>query len=492
MAASIRNPVVVVLGATGTGKTKLSLELGKLFNGEIISADAMQLYKGLDIITNKATKEEMTICKHHMIDYISPLKENSTVHEYRNAAVPIIDSILAASKTPIIVGGSNYYIESLLWKGLIDNQDLARVAATQDQTHRQTDNKCETDLVRGKADGTSSSSSSKQAQNSSSDSESDLDLEDEALFTAENRAKYEQQTGPQLHQRLADVDPNMAARFHPNDKRKIIRALEVFDHFGVKMSTMYERQHASLADNTMGGLLRYPNTCVFWIQCETDVLDCRLDGRVDTMLEKGLVAELTDFHRQYNEDRLNQGKEADYTRGIFQSIGFKEFHNYLLMDDQQRATPQGQNAFLEGVNKLKLVTRQYARKQKRWIETRLLKRPCSENVPRVYGLDGTDVFQWDKNVHTPAVEILTAVQKGENPPIQALQHREVQREFATHYCRVCEVYATTPDMWQMHMKGRRHKKRAQSHRKRLARLSQTLDSYVKKEDREPEITNSDT
>ena len=86
MMAKLRTPVVVVLGATGAGKSKLALEIAQKFGGEIVSADAMQMYKGLDIITNKVTKEEMAAVKHHMIDYLDPLAKN-TVVDFRNKVI---------------------------------------------------------------------------------------------------------------------------------------------------------------------------------------------------------------------------------------------------------------------------------------------------------------------------------------------------------------------------------------------------------------------
>ncbi|XP_012945509.2 tRNA dimethylallyltransferase [Aplysia californica] len=118
--AATRLPLVVVLGATGAGKSKLALEIAKLFNGEIISADSMQIYKGLDIITNKVTEEEQRECKHHMISYLDADYKHYTVVDFRNAAQPIIEDLLSQRKLPVIVGGTNYYIESLLWDFTID------------------------------------------------------------------------------------------------------------------------------------------------------------------------------------------------------------------------------------------------------------------------------------------------------------------------------------------------------------------------------------
>ncbi|KAK4301246.1 hypothetical protein Pmani_026599 [Petrolisthes manimaculis] len=114
-----RVPVVVVLGATGTGKSKLALEIATRFKGEIISADSMQVYKGLDIITNKVTPEEQAQVPHHLLDFVDPLSRYSVI-DFRDAALPIVQRLLDQGTLPVIVGGTNYYIESLLWEVLID------------------------------------------------------------------------------------------------------------------------------------------------------------------------------------------------------------------------------------------------------------------------------------------------------------------------------------------------------------------------------------
>ena len=113
--------LVVVLGSTATGKSKLGIELAKLFNGEVISADSMQVYKGLDIITNKVTQEESTQVKHHLIDVVSP-NEEFTVVDFKKKALGVIEDLSQKGCLPVVVGGTNYFIESLLWDFLIDEK----------------------------------------------------------------------------------------------------------------------------------------------------------------------------------------------------------------------------------------------------------------------------------------------------------------------------------------------------------------------------------
>ncbi|GFS23131.1 tRNA dimethylallyltransferase [Elysia marginata] len=127
--AAVRTPLVVVLGPTGAGKSRLAIEIAKAFRGEIISADSMQIYKGLDIISNKVTEEEQAEAPHHLISCVEPDHKHYNVVDFRDAAVRIIDDLFSRSKMPIIVGGTNYYIESILWDFLINKVNFGDAAA---------------------------------------------------------------------------------------------------------------------------------------------------------------------------------------------------------------------------------------------------------------------------------------------------------------------------------------------------------------------------
>ncbi|EEC19059.1 tRNA delta(2)-isopentenylpyrophosphate transferase, putative, partial [Ixodes scapularis] len=135
------------------------------------------------------------------------------------------------------------------------------------------------------------------------------------------------------------------------------------------------------------------------------LLDERLDGRVDDMIDCGLVREMQEFHSSYNRHRLEQNLEADYTRGIFQSIGFKEFHRYLVMSPEEQQSKKGQKLFAEGLWLMKQVTKRYSRRQKKWIMQRFLSTP-DRQVPPIYGLDATDVSQWEHLVRDRAFDIV--------------------------------------------------------------------------------------
>ncbi|XP_048057250.1 tRNA dimethylallyltransferase isoform X6 [Megalobrama amblycephala] len=325
--------LVVILGATGTGKSKLAIEIGKRLNGEIISADSMQVYKGLDIITNKVTEEEQAQCRHHMISFVDPLVSGYTVVDFRNKALSLIEDMHRRKKLPIIVGGTNYYIESILWNVLIDT-----------------------------------------GQGS--------DTESEKAGAPESKVELEKLGGPELHRRLKEVDPDMAALLHPHDARKIARSLQVYMDTGVLHSQLLEEQRGQDGGDCLGGPLRFQDPCIFWLHYKMNALDERLDKRVDQMLSLGLIDELRDFHLRFNEKKIKESSQ-DYQHGIFQSIGFKEFHEYLTASE---------DISQEERDKLKI------------------KGPAS-NVPPVYGLDVTDVTNWETTVLTPALKILDCLQK---------------------------------------------------------------------------------
>ncbi|XP_053468459.1 tRNA dimethylallyltransferase [Ictalurus furcatus] len=398
-------PLVVILGATGTGKSKLAIEIGKRLQGEIISADSMQVYKGLDIITNKVTAEEQAQCPHHMISFVDPLVNSYTVVDFRNKALSLIEDIHRRKKLPIIVGGTNYYIESILWKVLVDPVENGTERV---QSH-----------------------------------------------SSIPKAELEKLGGPELHKRLMDVDPEMAAMLHPNDARKIARSLQVYQETGVKHSHLLDKQKEQDGADGLGGPLRFSNPCIFWLHYEMDALDERLDKRVDDMLSLGLIKELKDFHQRFNEKKI-QDNSQDYQHGIFQSIGFKEFHEYLTaggdisQEDHKKLKSKG-------IEALKQATRRYARKQNKWVRNRFLKRPGT-SVPPVYGLDVTNVSLWEQTVLTPALDILDNLCKGERPSVEPIriEGAGARNKRSHHMCDVCDKVIIGDLEWTAHLKSKSH------------------------------------
>ncbi|XP_058475626.1 tRNA dimethylallyltransferase isoform X2 [Solea solea] len=399
--------LVVILGATGTGKSKLAMEVVKRLQGEIISADSMQVYKGLDIITNKVTAEELAQCKHHMIGFVDPLVSGYTVVDFRNKALTLIEDMHSRNKLPVIVGGTNYYIESLLWKVLLDTGQESEEAG------------------------------------------------DGGEEASKRKLELEKLEGSELHKRLAEVDPKMAATLHPNNKRRIARSLQIHEDTGIPHSHWLEEQRGQEGSSELGGPLRYPDPCIFWLHADMEALDKRLDARVDEMLSAGLIEELRDFHVRFNQQKVQDDSQS-YQHGIFQSIGFKEFHDYLTAPES--STQQERDSLRDtGIEAVKIATKRYARKQNKWVRNRFLKRP-GDNVPPVYGLDVTDVSRWEEAVLNPALQILDSLRKGEEPTVPPIRVQEAGQKNKRNLrvCDLCDKVILGDLEWTAHLKSKKH------------------------------------
>ncbi|RIB20509.1 IPP transferase-domain-containing protein [Gigaspora rosea] len=309
--------VIAIVGTTGVGKSELGVQLAKALHGEVINGDSMQVYKGMDIITNKMPMEEREGIPHHLMDFLEPHQEYR-VTEFTEDAIKIIEDIHSRDRVPIIVGGTHYYIQSLLWKN---------------------------SLIK------------------SYDDECDNDSEDDENLNSETDV---------LYKRLQEVDPIMANKWHWNDRRKIRRSLQIYLQTGKRHSDWIKEQH--LPDEKASSL-RFPLTCIFWLYADPKVLDQRLDKRVDNMIKMGLFEELKYLRNKVKND-VSYGGNVNYTRGIFQAIGYKEFEAYLNALEE---TPHLNDKAVEtNIEAMKSAKRRYSRKQIRWIRNKLLLK-CQEN-----------------------------------------------------------------------------------------------------------------
>ncbi|CRK96849.1 CLUMA_CG009944, isoform A [Clunio marinus] len=442
-------PLIVILGSTGTGKTKLSIELARRFNAEIISADSMQVYKGLSIATAKATSHERSQAIHHMLDVVTT-NEPFTVTHFRDMVLPIIDNLIQSSKMPIIVGGTNYYIESILWHNLVSPGVGKRKNLLSDEKLHGLEEEVQNFL-----------------QNSSLD---DLMANMESI---------------KLYEYLKLIDPPMANRLHPNNKRKIMRALEVFKDHGERLSDILKDQRRLPGASILGGPQRFQNVIIFWLQCEQETLNQRLDARIDSMVKDGLLKEIRTFYDEHVSDR----NDIDYEKGVLQTIGFKEFIPYLeaydktnddLIDHFVNASescekPQGWKMLEECLEELKLVTKRYSKKQLKWIRNRFLGRDVGA-VPLVYPLDTSDVKLWNDNVMNPAFE---AVEDYLNErsikihPVEKIQRLvEGSNEETSFFCDVCKRVFIGDYQWKLHMNSNKHKRAIAGMKKREKLLQQ--------------------
>lgn len=291
----------------------------------------------------------------------------------------------------------------------------------------------------------------------------------------------------------------MADRWHPKDRRKIQRSLEIWLNTGRKASQIYEEQslnkHAKHIANGQGddsayetpsesdSSMRYP-TLLLWVHAAPDTLRSRLDTRVDKMIENGLMPELKtldDFLRAQNE----AGSEVDRTRGIWVSIGYKEFEAYQMATKLGTASEVDLRKLREqAVEQTKAATRQYAKRQVRWIRIKLLNSiRDAEEAGQMFLLDGTDLEHWQDVVQDPAVSLTTNFLEGAelpdpsslSPAAQELltpkredlsQNRDVwQRKI----CDVCNMVAVTESDWTNHVKSRGHRRAMLANKKQAAK-----------------------
>lgn len=222
------NKIIVIVGPTAVGKTYVSVELAKKLNTEIISADSMQIYKGMDIGTAKVSNEEKQGIVHHMIDLINP-DENYSVSDFKNDAENIIDNMLLSNNIPVIVGGSGLYVNSLIY-----------------------------DLDFGKA-------------------KSEDKLRDYYTYY------YEEHGEDALYEKLKKIDPESAEKIHKNNVKRVIRALEVYDITGTKFSELNTdiRKQSNKYECILVGL-----------SMDRKILYERINQRVDKMIADGLVEEV--------------------------------------------------------------------------------------------------------------------------------------------------------------------------------------------------------
>ena len=275
--------ILVISGPTASGKTALAVELALRHSGEVVSADSMQIYRRMDIGTAKPTREEMRGVPHHMLDVADP-EEDFSVARYVELAAACVDGILARGKLPIVAGGTGLYIDSLL-----SGRTFARFDP---------------------------------------DSPLRRELEEELA----------RRGGAALLEELARVDPDTAARLHPNDGKRIVRALEVYRSTGTTL-TAHNAMTRSLTP-------RYDAlTLTLAFQRREDMWD-RIDRRVDRMMADGLAEEVRALLDSGVPDRCT----------AMQAIGYKEMAAALRGDgDTARAAEE-----------IKLRSRQYAKRQLTW------------------------------------------------------------------------------------------------------------------------------
>ncbi|KAM0549781.1 hypothetical protein ACHAPJ_009220 [Fusarium lateritium] len=408
-------PLVVVLGSTGTGKSDLAVELATRLNGEIINADAMQLYNGLPIITNKITTEEQRGIPHHLLGHISLDEQRWDVDDFKREATRTIREIRGRGRLPILVGGSQYYVDPILFKEVI--------------------------------------------------------LDDIELDTSKSFPILKE-SGEVMLRELRKVDPVMADRWHPNDRRKIQRSLEIYLRSGKRASEYYAEQQAR-KDAAQQDANKQPwENLLFWVYSDREVLRERLDTRVDKMQNGGLMDEVRELYN-FKHQKEAEGRILDMTKGIWQSIGYKQFEPYLSAVDEGRDAAELEKLKAAALEEMKSATRRYAVYQTRWIRLKQIPRLREvgpEAMDNMYLLDSTDVSAYGKNVVEPAVRLTQQFLQGEER-LAPTEISSLAQEVLTQVgnpppkttpckrtCEVCHTVLMTEEAWKAHLKSATHRR----------------------------------
>lgn len=278
----MKKPLIVLTGPTAVGKTKLSISLAKAVNGEIISADSMQVYQYMDIGSAKIKKEAMQGIPHYLVDILRPDEEFHIVR-FQQMAKEAMELIYAKGKIPILTGGTGFYIQAV-------TKNIDFTEAEQQDDYR-----------------------------------SELEQ-----LAAEKGASF-------LHEMLKEVDPKAAAEIHPNNIKRVIRALEFFHQNQTPISLHNQEQKEQQTPY---------NLAYFVLNAPRDLLYARIEQRIDEMLEEGLLEEVSKL------------REMGFHRGMvsMQGLGYKEILAYL----------DGEYSLEEAIRILKRDTRHFAKRQLTW------------------------------------------------------------------------------------------------------------------------------
>lgn len=273
----------VITGPTASGKTACAVELCKLIGGEVVSADSMQVFRGMEILSAAPSIGEMDGIMHHMIGVAPPTQPFSAAI-YRDQATGIISDIAARGKQPLLCGGTGLYID----------------AVTRPMSFSETG--------------------------------------DEALRSELHSMADRPGGREKLHDMLKDIDPESAERLHPNDVRRVVRAIEVFRLTGITQTEQNKRDRARSGDY---------DEMIFALEWPRDIIYARIDARVDDMIKNGLLKEVRALMRM----------EAEQPTAI-QAIGYKEI----------AAALRGDVSLKDAIIKMKQVTRNYAKRQVTWLK----------------------------------------------------------------------------------------------------------------------------
>lgn len=349
---------------------------------------------------------------HHLLGCVDLEEDPWTISRFVSESKDIIEDVHSRGKLPIIVGGTHYYVQSLL---LVNN------------------------IV---------------ASESKVSSNNDTEREWPILATSSEK----------MLEKLRQIDPEAAEWWHPRDARKIRRSLEICLESGRRVSDIYREQQQENSSDGPAQHERYDSLCLH-LHAERDILVERLDRRVDQMMERGLLDEVCFMHDEHL--RLQRdGKHTDETKGIWVAIGYKEFAEYIARNRKESNAAELAKLKAESCERTKIATRQYASRQGRWVENKLIPALRNANcLERFFALDATNLNAWDDEVTQPAILLASSFLEQSPLPDPSLigvtANLLAQTNKATRVkntCEVCQVTTVTAMTWEQHLKSAKHKK----------------------------------
>ncbi|KAK4193049.1 putative tRNA isopentenyltransferase [Podospora australis] len=429
-------PLIIIYGSTGTGKSDLAVELATRFNGEVVNADAMQMYKGLPVITNKLTVDEQRGIPHHLLGNVDLSEDPWVVTRFKQEATRIISEIRGRGKLPIVVGGTSYYLDGMLFDDrLVDDQEKPSDTWVSNREEL---------------------------------------AEKYPILT---------ESGEAMMKKLREVDPVMAEKWHLNDVRKIRNSLEIYFATGRRASDIYAEQRSRKESKwASSGPAQDPSlgeTLLFWLYAEREALNERLDKRVDKMVNNGLLSEAAEVY-DYLQERLASGEVVNRTKGIWQSIGFRQFEPYLQALKETPDSPGLAKLKEAGIEDTKTATRQYAKYQVRWVTYKTVLALQEEKLlDKFYLLDSSSIQAWNEEVLAKGVDLAEKF-LAEIPLPRPVDVSETARQVLTEAvekiskeaqpcrktCDACKKTLLTEELWQKHITSRKHHKVVQAIRRR--------------------------
>ena len=435
---------------------------------------------------------------HHLLGCVDVSADPWTVGKYALEAAKTVKEIRSRGNVPVVVGGTGYYLQALALRGGT--------------------------VVESEGFGWKEAEVSKRAQGEDSGNGDFETHRSRNFLTAdEEEARWPvlRESSEVLLAELRKVDPVMAARWHPNDRRKIRRSLAVYLQTGRKASEIYAEQktqrereqalshkvsgngvsnHSSETDSEIPSALRH-DTLLFYLHSASSSLDNRLEARIHDMLERGLLDELH-YLRGFHSSLIAAGKPPDLTRGIWVAIGYKEFAPYLDAIEADTLANSGVETYPEAegqkikereekekrlaklradcIQRMVIATRQYARSQEKWVRGKLL--PALQGAGaqhRLFVLDASDATRFGEVVQAKAAEVVRQFLAGEELPSAESVYadaREVLRLDKDGFgsetirevrvCERCNVTVVTAKEWEKHLKSTKHKRSLKRERQR--------------------------